>query len=79
MVVIWLNINHSMGYGYHSFGLGYAKILRNGLSIADTVFAYNVWRNCLQELHFSWPVTMFYIMYLNIWSQGNILHNNEDG
>lgn len=59
MVVIWLNINHSMGYGYHSFGLGYAKILRNGLSIADTVFAYNVWRNCLQELHFSWPVTIF--------------------
>ena len=40
--------------------------------------AYNVWRNRRQELHFSWPVTIpYYIMHLDIWSPGNVLHSHK--
>lgn len=42
--------------------------------------AYNSWRSCCLEVHFSWPVTTpFYIMHCYLWSPGHLSSSSSKG
>ncbi|GFH48963.1 predicted protein [Chaetoceros tenuissimus] len=60
----------------HSLLFTWSQLLTDIKSMLQTCAhcqAYNSWRSCWLEVHFSWPVTSpFYIMHCDLWSPGQL-------